>query len=187
MIIALFGITGVGKSFFTDSICNKLNFNKILAIRTREPREGEIEGVTGFFMTPEKLDELDKKGEIFYRFGVFGGEYAYLKSQVEAPKNKVFEMHYTQLDDWKKLCDDLVSIYILPQSMEEAKNRIYARHLSKDKEEVRLKEIEEQYEAVVNNKDVIEKFDYVFTNNYDQDSEEKMIELIQTIINSEKK
>ena len=66
-----------------------------------------------------------------------------------------------------------------------SKERIYERHLSKDKEEVRLKEIEEQYNAVVKNENMMNKFDYVFTNNYDQDSEDRMIELIQTIMNSE--
>jgi guanylate kinase len=185
MLVALFGVTGVGKSFFKNAICNRLNFSKISTIRTREPREGEINGVTGLFMTPEELDELDKQGEIFYRFGVFDGQYAYLKNEIESPDNKVFEMHYTQLDDWKRLCNDLVSIYILPKSLDNAKERIYERHLSKDKEEVRLKEIEEQYNAVVKDENMMNKFDYVFTNNYDQDSEDRMIELIQTIMNSE--
>ena len=76
-------------------------------------------------------------------------------------------------------------IYILPKSLDNAKERIYERHLSKDKEEVRLKEIEEQYNAVVKDEKMINKFDYIFTNNYDQDSEDRMIELIQTIMNSE--
>ena len=163
MLVALFGVTGVGKSFYKNAICNRLNFNKLTTIRTREPREGEI----------------------FYRFGVFDGQYAYLRNEVESPENKVFEMHYTQLDDWKRLCNDLVSIYILPRSLDDAKERIYERHLSKDKEDVRLKEIEEQYNAVVKDENMMNKFDYVFTNNYDQDSEDKMIELIQTIMNSE--
>jgi guanylate kinase len=185
MIVALFGVTGVGKSFYKNAICNRLNFKKLTTIRTREPREGEINGVTGLFMTPAELDELDNKGDIFYRFGVFDGQYAYLRNEVESPENKVFEMHYTQLDDWKRLCNDLVSIYILPKSLDDAKERIYERHLSKDKEEVRLKEIEEQYNAVVKNENMMNKFDYVFTNNYDQDSEDRMIELIQTIMNSE--
>jgi guanylate kinase len=103
MLVALFGVTGVGKSFYKNAICNRLNFNKLTTIRTREPREGEINGVTGLFMTPAELDELDNKGEIFYRFGVFDGQYAYLRNEVESPENKVFEMHYTQLDDWKRL------------------------------------------------------------------------------------
>ena len=71
MLVALFGVTGVGKSFYKNAICNRLKFNKLTTIRTREPREGEINGVTGLFMTPAELDELDNKGEIFYRFGVF--------------------------------------------------------------------------------------------------------------------
>jgi subfamily B ATP-binding cassette protein MsbA len=54
--------------------------------------------------------------------------------------------------------------------------------------------ITEYNEAYAGNKTIIsynlaeneiKKFDYIFTNNYDQDSEDRMIELIQTIMNSE--
>ena len=38
MILALAGVTGVGKSFFKDKLVEKLDFKKVNTIRTRERR-----------------------------------------------------------------------------------------------------------------------------------------------------
>ena len=38
MLLALVGVTGVGKSYFVDKVCEKLNFEKVHTIRTRAPR-----------------------------------------------------------------------------------------------------------------------------------------------------
>ena len=41
MLLALSGITGVGKSFYAEEIAKKLDFNKVHTIRTRTMRIGE--------------------------------------------------------------------------------------------------------------------------------------------------
>ena len=41
MLLALSGVTGVGKSYFKDRIVEELNFNKVNTIRTRQMRKGE--------------------------------------------------------------------------------------------------------------------------------------------------
>ena len=41
MILALSGVTGVGKSFFKDKLVERLNFKKVNTIRTREIRKNE--------------------------------------------------------------------------------------------------------------------------------------------------
>ena len=56
---------------------------------------------------------------------------------------------------------------------------IYGNSFGEGNEHIPLGAYANVYEQIKN------KFDYVFTNNYDQDSEDKMIELIQTIMNSE--
>ena len=38
MLLALSGITGVGKSFYAEEIAKKLDFNKVHTIRTRTMR-----------------------------------------------------------------------------------------------------------------------------------------------------
>ncbi len=65
MLLALVGITGVGKTYYSDKIAEKLCFNKVKTIRTRKIREGEQNGKTGLFMTQDELSKLEEEGKIF--------------------------------------------------------------------------------------------------------------------------
>ena len=186
MILALAGVTGVGKSFFKDKLVEKLDFKKVNTIRTRERRKNEKNGIDGIFMSKEELDECEKEGKIAYRFSVFGGEYGYLKEEIFSKDNMIFEMHYTTIDDWKKVREDIVAIYILPIDLDQAKEQTLKRGLSKEKEEERLREIDLQYNYFVKDKSLQDKFDYVFYNNFDEESENKLIELVKEIMSKNK-
>lgn len=156
-------------------------FEKVHTIRTRPKRKNEVEGIDGYFMTSEELDNLQMQNKIAYRFGVFGGEYAYLKDEIFSNKNMVFEMHYTTIDDWKNVRPDIKTIYIFPSDIEKAKIQIKNRGLSSIAEISRLNEIIEQYNFMINNKDFQSKFDYIFFNNYDVESENKLINLVSNL------
>ena len=96
MLLALSGVTGIGKSYFKERLVEDLNFHKVNTIRTRPIRIGEKNGVDGIFITDSELDELKKQNKIVYDFKVFGGRYAYLKDEIFSDDNMVFEMHYTR-------------------------------------------------------------------------------------------
>ena len=179
MLLALVGVTGVGKTFFVDKITDTLDFEKINTIRTRERRKGED---SPFFMTEEELDKMYKEGKIAYKFKVFDGEYGYLKDEIFSEKNKIFEMHYTTIYDWKKVRPDIKTIYIMPQNIEIAKEKTKERNLSKEKEIERINEIEEHYNTINTNTELRNQFDYFVYNNYDKESEERIIQLVKNII-----
>ena len=182
MLIALAGVTGVGKSFYSQEIEKKFNIKKIHTIRTRPMRDGEINGVTGYFMSEEELDNEIAEGNIAIDFSEFGGRYAYLKSEVFSDDDYVFEMHYTHVDGWKKIKPDMISIYILPTNIEDAIKNIKQRNLSKDKEDERIKEVYEQYNNFMNNKELQEKFDYIVYNDFNDDSKNELLSLIGRIV-----
>ena len=108
MLLALSGVTGIGKSYFKEKLVENLNFRKVNTIRTRPIRTGEKNGVDGIFITDNELDKLKKQNKIVYDFTVFGGRYAYLKDEIFSDDNMVFEMHYTMIDDWKKIKPDII-------------------------------------------------------------------------------
>lgn len=182
MLIALAGVTGVGKSYYSQEIENNFNIKKIHTIRTRAIRPGEIDGITGYFMTEDELDNEIVRGNIAIDFSEFGGRYAYLKSEVFSNDNHVFEMHYTHIDGWKKVKPDMISIYILPRNIEIAINNIKSRNLSKEKEDERIKEVYEQYNNFMNNKELQEKFDYIVYNDFNDDSKNELLSLIGRIV-----
>ena len=171
MLIALAGVTGVGKSYYSQEIENNFNIKKIHTIRTRAIRPGEIDGITGYFMTEDELDNEIVRGNIAIDFSEFGGRYAYLKSEVFSNDNHVFEMHYTHIDGWKKVKPNMISIYILPRNIEIAINNIKSRNLSKEKEDERM-----------NNKELQEKFDYIVYNDFNDDSKTELLSLIGRIV-----
>lgn len=183
MLLALSGVTGIGKSYFKEKLVNELGFHKVNTIRTRPIRIGEKNGIDGIFISDEQLDILKDEDKIIYDFKVFGGRYAYLKDEILSNDNMVFEMHYTMIDDWKKIRPDIKTIYILPKDIEIPKQKAKERNLSKEKEIERINEIEEQYNKFINDKNFQNKFDYFLYNNYDKESEEQLIRLVKTILN----
>ena len=183
MLLALSGVTGIGKSYFKEKLVNELGFHKVNTIRTRPIRIGEKNGIDGIFISDEQLDILKDENKIIYDFKVFGGRFAYLKDEILSNDNMVFEMHYTMIDDWKKIRPDIKTIYILPKDIEIPKQKAKERNLSKEKEIERINEIEEQYNKFINDKNFQSKFDYFLYNNYDKESEEQLIRLVKTILN----
>lgn len=181
MLLALVGITGVGKSFFVDEITKYLDFKKVRTIRTRAMRKGEQNGKSGLFMTKKELEKLEREDKIAYKFDTFGGTYAYLKEDIFSKENMIFEMHYIGIYDWKKIRPDIKTIYIFPKDINIAKSKIYERNLEKDKEKERLQELEEHYNRIKTDEDLRSQFDYIFYNNYDYKSEKELLALVQRI------
>ena len=186
MLLALVGVTGVGKSYYKEKIVEKFNFEKVNTIRTRKKRVGEANGQAGLFMSKEELDILKEQGKIAYDFEVFGGTYGYLKDEIFSEKNMVFEMHYTTIEDWKKVRPDIKTIYILPKDIEIAKNQARKRNLSKEKEEERIKEIDEHYNRISTDENLRNMFDYIVYNNYDEESEKELLNLVKEMLNGNK-
>ncbi len=183
MLLALSGVTGIGKSFFAEEISKQLGFKKVTTIRTRAKRPGEENNKSCLFITEQELDELKSEGKIIYDFKVFGGRYAYLKKEILSNQNLIFEMHYTMINDWKKIKPDMKTIYIFPEDLEIPKQQAKKRNLSKEKEEERIKEIDEQYSLMKNDKEMQAKFDYIIYNRYDENSLNEIINLIKGMKN----
>ena len=183
MLLALVGVTGVGKSYFKDKIVEKLGFEKIKIITTREIRNCEKNNEDKIFVTPSELNDLKNSNKIAYDFNMLGNIYAYSKESLYSNKNTVFELHYSTIFDFKNLCPNLTSIYILPKDIEMAKEQTRKRHLNPNVERKRLLEIDEHYNSFMKNKNLRDQFDYIIYNNYDNDSLNQIIELVNKILN----
>lgn len=175
-------MTGIGKSYYTDLISRELDVHRVHTIRTRKKRPGEIDGVTGYFMTDAQLDDLKARGEIAYELPLFGGRYGYLKREIFSGDNYVFEMHYTMIDDWKRINPDIVTIYILPRDIHTAIEKVRERHLDPVSERTRIAELEEHYHRFLSDVDLEHKFDYIVYNDYDEASSQRMLNLVREIL-----
>lgn len=186
MLLALAGVTGVGKSYYKDELVKKLGFEKVKIITTREPRVGEKNGEDKIFVTRNELQNLRDNGKIAYEFDLLGNTYAYTYEELNSNKNIVFELHYDTIFDFKKVCPHLCAIYIFPNSIEVAKDKTRERHLETKVEQDRLLEIDEHYERITTDEALINMFDYTIYNNYDEKSEDEFINLVRKLIQKEK-
>jgi guanylate kinase len=182
MLLALAGVTGIGKSYYKDKIVETLGFEKIKIITTRAIRDGEKNNSDKIFVTQDELETLRNKGEIAYEFNMLGNTYAYTKDSLFSSKNTVFELHYNTIFDLKKVCPNLCAIYLLPNDIEIPKNKMRDRHLNKETELLRLQEIDEHYKKISTDTNLRNMFDYILYNNYDKSSEDELISLVQTLI-----
>lgn len=185
MQLAFAGITGVGKSYYKDKLCEKLGFEKIKIITTREPRVGEKNNDDKIFVSKDELNNIINEGKIAYKFELLGVTYAYSNEALFSNKNTVFELHYTTINDLKKICPQLKTIYLLPKDIEKAKEKLKERNLKPEIEKARLLEIEEHYNRITKDKELMNKFDYILYNNYDKKSEEEILNIVEKILKNE--
>lgn len=181
MIVTLSGITGTGKSFFKDVISKELNFKNLAIVTTREKRKNEINGIDKEFVDDEKFDQLKKEEKIVVDFEFLGAKYAYKKQYLESKDNYVTEVHYDTIYEFKKNASRVFSVYIIPYDIERAKLELRKRGLPKECEEDRLKEIQEHIKEYSTNIDLQKQFDYVFVNDYTEESKEKLLQIIRKI------
>ena len=186
ILLAFAGITGIGKSYYKDKVCEKLGFEKIRIITTRAPRKKEVNNEDKIFVSKEELEKMEEEGEIAYSFDMLGNTYAYTNDALFSKKDTVFEMHYTTVADFKRICPHIKTIYLLPKDLDATKNKLLQRGLEPAVEQARLREIDEHYNRITTDKKLMDMFDVCVYNNYDKESEDEIIYLVKKMMNAER-
>lgn len=181
LLIVYTGPSGVGKGTIMSNLL-KSNSNLRLSVSatTREPREGETNGVQYYFISDSEFDEMIRNDEFLEHAEYVGHKYG-------TPKKPVFDMLDQGIDvlleievngfkQVKEKYPECISIFILPPSKDELIQRLKNRGTeSKEDMEGRIKQAE--YELTQ-----AKKFDYSIVN----DDIKKATFEILTIINDYK-
>ncbi len=151
-LIVFSGPSGVGKG----TIREKLEFNNYefsVSSTTRKRREGEVEGIHYHYITREEFEAKIADGQML-EYAEFVGNYygTQLKTvneMLEAGKNVFLEIECQGAIQVIEKVEDVLSIFILPPSLEELESRLVNRgteareivdkRLQKAKEEIELK------------------------------------------------
>lgn len=78
MLLCIAGVSGVGKSYYTNLLVDKLGFQRVPILTTRVPRSSDAKGAK-VFITEQELDGLRRENKIAIEFEMLGNHYAYLK------------------------------------------------------------------------------------------------------------
>lgn len=156
--------SGAGKSTIANALrAGDSSLVHSVSVTTRSPRPGEKEGVHYHFRSMEQFREMAAQGELLEWAEVFGRGYGTPRAPVEAAlasgRDMVFDI------DWQghrllraALPDDVVSLFVLPPSLEELERRLNKR--ASDHPE----EIAKRMQAALNEISHWSEFDHTIIN-----------------------
>ncbi|OAB82428.1 guanylate kinase [Wolbachia endosymbiont of Diaphorina citri] len=182
ILLILSSPSGAGKTTISEKLLEQsTDLVMSVSMTTRKPRPGEVNGKDYFFVTEEKFHELCKAGQMLEYAKVFENFYGIPKDFIE--QNLSSGISVLLNIDWQGafhlfeiLREKVVSVFILPPSMEELRLRLQRRN-SDDEIEIERRLAEAQKEISKSN-----KYDYVIIN----DNLDKSVEEIKSILNKER-
>ena len=185
-IVTLSGISGIGKSHLkTYILANKPDFQSLISVTTRKPREKEKHGIDKFFYSLEEFEMEKHEGKLRTVNEVFGNWYAYKESQIElcdSGINLITELFYKNVQEFKIEFPNALSVYVLPNDVERTKAELIARKLEASDLSKRLKDIDDELTFFYSNRNL---FDIVITNDYTEKSCLLLQQLIEQKIRSD--
>ncbi|EHL76833.1 guanylate kinase [Bacillus smithii] len=181
LLIVLSGPSGVGKGTVRKAIFSDPNvdFEYSISMTTRQPREGEVDGVDYFFKTREQFEQLIKEGKLLeyaeYLGNYYGTPLDYVKETLEAGKDIFLEIEVQGAKQVREKIPDGLFIFLAPPSLSELYNRIVNRG-TEDDERIRGRMEKARKEI-----EMMDLYDYVVEN----DEVEKACERIKAIVIAE--
>ena len=143
-----------------------------ISYTTRRPREGEVDGKDYHFVTQAQFDARLSSGDFLEYATIYGNSYGTSRSAIDAQLEEgdiLLEIDWQgALQIMEKPTASLVSIFILPPSLEELENRLRKR--GKDDEETILRRLSHAKEEILH----APSYQFVIIN---QDFEEASINL----------
>ncbi len=154
---------GAGKTTLVEMLLSEFpkDVCKSLSSTTRKPRDYEIPGKDYEFLSKEEFESKKSKGEFLEYAKVFSNYYGTLKSSVESELEKgkhVFLVIDTQGAQAVKSKLDVVSIFVIPPSINELENRL------KHRESESMQDIKERLSWAQNEIEKAKEFDFILTN-----------------------
>ena len=171
LLFILSSPSGAGKTTISRMLLNADDeIDLSISATTRPRREGEINGVDYHFVSPEKFEKMVQKDEFYEWATVFGNRYGtpkgYIRKGLKEGRDFLFDIDWQGTQQLKQKDDqDVVTVFILPPSLAELRNRLETR--AQDSPEVIDNRMERakaeishwaEYDYVVINDDVDECF-----------------------------
>ncbi|MFT6077566.1 MAG: guanylate kinase [Myxococcota bacterium] len=184
LLIIISSPSGAGKSTLCKMLVkNNANIKLSVSATTRSPRQSEIDGTHYFFIPKNYFEEMLKNNEFLESAKVFDNYYGTPKQEVEKQLNNnnsvLFDIDWQgarQVTD-KFDKQKVVSLFILPPSMEELHKRLQTR--AEDSEEVVLKRMQKAKDEMSH----FDEYDHVLINEDLNETYQRIINLVNSPTN----
>lgn len=149
-IIILSGPSGVGKGTVIKELLSRdPNIFPSVSATTRSPREGEIEGVSYYFLSKEKFEEKIARGEMLeyacYSGNYYGTPADKVQEKLDEGMDVLLEIEVQGAQKVMAARKDAISIFLLPPSREELERRLVGRS-TENPEDIRKRMEASEYE-----------------------------------------
>lgn len=147
LLIVYSGPSGVGKSTILHEVLKDetLNLEFSVSMTTRLPREGEVDGKDYFFVSKETFEKAIEDDKFLeharYVENYYGTPRDYVEQERNKGKNVILEIDVQGGLQVIEKCSDCISIFVMPPSIDELRNRLSGR--GTEKEEVVNKRIDQ--------------------------------------------
>ncbi|MCQ2490436.1 MAG: guanylate kinase [Ruminococcus sp.] len=154
--------SGCGKGTMLTEILKDESFRCSVSATTRQPREGEIDGVNYYFISNEEFEKRVENDEFVEHAGYCDHYYGTLKSEVdpylEKGINVILEIEVQGAMNVRRLRPDALLVFIAPPSVQELSRRLHKR--GTETEEVIAQRVAAAYEELT----YAPKYDYIIVN-----------------------
>ena len=180
-LLVISGPSGVGKGTVLHDLMNtQENLVYSVSATTRKKRDGEIEGVSYFYLNHDEFEKMIAEDKFLEYAQVHNNYYGTPKEFVEKKINEgkivILEIDVQGALNIKKNTDNGVFIFLAPPSLKELKKRIIGRGTETDEDiKIRMNNAKKELEY-------IKDYDYIVIN----DHLNSAITSVNEIINAEK-
>jgi guanylate kinase len=180
LLIVLSGPSGVGKG----TVCTALRSSNSeivysVSATTRQPRDGEVEGINYFYKSHNQFREMIEHDELLewaeYVGNYYGTPRSFVNETIHSGNDIILEIEVQGALQVKERFPQGVFIFLLPPSLEELKSRITNRGTESEQT------ISDRMNVAVEELKLLENYDYAVVN----DKISSACSKIQAIITAE--
>ena len=175
-LFVISGASGVGKSTVLSKVMaarEDLKFS--VSATTRAPRPGEIDGVSYYFVTKERFEEMIRQDAFLEYDAHMDNYYGTPEKQVDEKLecgSVILDIDPNGAFNVRNKRKDAVLIFIAPPSLEELERRLRGRGDTSE-EQIALRKQRVQWEM-----DQSKKYDYIVTNDQVETCVEEILNII---------
>lgn len=161
VVLVLHGPSGVGKDTVIAKLRERTGIHRPTSTTSREPREGEADGVDYHFVTASEFLDRIERHEFGERALVYGQLKGLERHEIEGPlamgRDVIIRTDVQGARRWREVLEGGIFVFLMAESIEVLKRQLTERQTESDADLARrLAELNEELDDIPNNDYVVQ-------------------------------